>query len=219
MDGRLIELMQVVDEAAAELATSPKVSDQVWRAVSRVREVRQSLDRRDLESADPYLILALDSGLFRSWAAQVEPGGEDARRRRLRPALEQVRQALRDLQTETPVADDRPVKDVVSWLDDVLDASQREIAELLETSPRTYQRWLSDSDDAAPSGEDARRVRVLARIVQHLRHVWTGPGVLMWLRAPHPALDNESPLSALASPDRTIELLGAASASRSFRAA
>ena len=219
MDSRLDELMHVVDEAATELAASPKVSDDVWRAISRVREVRQSLDRWDLESADPYLILALDSGLFRSWAAQVEPDGEDARRKKLRPALEQIRQALRDLRSEAPVADDRPAKDIVSWLDDVLDAPQREVAELLGTSARTYQRWLSDSDDAAPSGEDARRVRVLARVVQHLRHVWTGPGVLMWLRAPHPALDDQSPLSVLASPERTIELLGAASASRSFRAA
>lgn len=219
MDDRLSELTQLVDEAVAELATSPKVSDEVWHAVVRIREVRQALDRRDLESIDPYLLLALDGGLFRSWAAQDEPGGEDARRRKLRPALEQVRQALRDLRTEAPVADDRPVKQIVAWLDEVLDAPQREVAEILGTSARTHQRWLSDADAAAPRGEDARRVRVLARVVQHLRHVWTGPGVLMWLRTPHPALDGDMPLTALGEPDRTVELLGAASASRSFRAA
>lgn len=65
-----------------------------------------------------------------------------------------------------------------------------------------------------PTGEDERRLRVVARIVNQLRHSLTGPGVVDWFEHPRADLDASRPVDVLNDPDRLELLLAAAAASR-----
>ena len=97
--------------------------------------------------------------------------------------------------------------------------SQPRKAELLRVSPRTYQRWISERDSAQPSSDDERRLRVVARIVNQLRHSLTGPGVVDWFEYARADLDGETPSAALDDPDKLEPLIVAAAASRGSIAA
>lgn len=70
-----------------------------------------------------------------------------------------------------------------------------------------------------PTGEDERRLRVVARIVNQLRHSLTGPGVIDWFEHPRTDLDGSRPVDVLDDPDRLELLLAAAAASRGTVAA
>jgi hypothetical protein len=118
------------------------------------------------------------------------------------------------------VSEDRPIGDVVRWLDDKLGAvAQPRKAELLDVAGRTYQRWLSEHESATPSGDDEWRVRLVARIVNQLRHSLSGPGVVEWFAHARDELDGQSPKDLLSSPDRAEDLLNVALASRASVAA
>jgi hypothetical protein len=215
---RLDELHEAAAEAGRHLATARVVPAEVGRVVAEVSEAREATPETELAAVDPYLVLALDRGLLGAWRA-LRDGADAARRDAVRVAVEQIRQALRDLGDDAPVADTRPAKDVARWLGEVLDASQADVAALLGVSPRQYQRWVSASDPAEPRGADAHRLRAVARLVAHLRHAWTGPGVVAWLTAPHPALEGHAPVSLLDDPDQLPRLRGLAASTRSTRAA
>ncbi|HUH08879.1 MAG TPA: hypothetical protein VML96_13850 [Egibacteraceae bacterium] len=215
---QLDELYEATQQASDRLAVQRRVPGEVRRAIGRVTEARESSTESELETLDPYLVMALDSGLLAAWRAFESPAG-DQRRRRVRVAVEQVRQALRDIREDGAVSDARPVKDVAGWIDDALDSAQADIAGLLGVSLRQYQRWVSKTDAAAPRGEDAQRVRVLARLVSHLRHALTGPGVVAWLATGHPALDGAAPASLLGRADQITLLRRLAASMRSTRAA
>jgi hypothetical protein len=89
---------------------------------------------------------------------------------------------------------------------------QQRKAQLLRVSLRTYQRWVSAT--TTPSGDEERRLRVVARFVTQLRHSLTGPGVVEWFVRPRADLDGASPADALDDPDRLEPLVAAAAASR-----
>ena len=94
-----------------------------------------------------------------------------------------------------PIGEDRPAHEVALWLDATLaSVSQPRKAELLHVSPRTYQRWISDQEAVRPSGEDERRLRIVARIVNQLRHSLTGPGVVDWFEHPRADLGGATPV-------------------------
>ena len=149
-----------------------------------------------LESVDPYLAEGLLGGAVVCLKA-LRDDDVARSRRELRLGLEQVRQALRDVLAEHPVSADQSAKAVARWLADTVSVPQAEVARILDVSPRTFQRWLSETDTAAPTGDDEMRLRIVARLVNHLRHSFTGPGALRWLERPHPQLGDRPPISLL----------------------
>lgn len=215
---RLPELLDQLNEASRALAGSETTPDAVERAVTELRNARTEEDIDALGELDPYLVQALDRGLLAAWEALQRDDPRD-RRRTLRLALEQARQALRDLADETPVSEARTAKEVARWLNQVTGWSQQEAADLLGVDRRQLQRWVSAAETTTPRGEDARRLRVVARVVAHLRHAMTGPGVAAWLQRPHPTLGGAAPTSLLLDAEATPRLIALAAAARSQCAA
>lgn len=79
---------------------------------------------------------------------------------------------------------------------------------------RQLQRWLA-AHGSEPAGAEAARIRVVARLVNQLRHTFTGPGVLAWFSRKHPML-GEAPAALLDDPMRYPELVSVATASRAM---
>lgn len=169
-------------------------------------------------AVDPYLFLAAQRAVIGALRA-LESDDEAAARSELRVRLEQIRQVFRDLAEAGPLSQDRPAKEIARWLVEALDAPQARIAKLFPISPRTLQRWISESDPVSPEGNDARRLRVIAAVVNHLRHSLTGPGVLAWFDQPHPRLQGETPRDLLEHYDALPRLSTLASSTRSHTAA
>lgn len=167
---------------------------------------------------DPYLLMAAQRALLGSLRA-LSIDDASLAREQVRVRLEQLRQVYRDLAEGEAVYEDRSAKEVAAWLADVLDVPQARLAELLGVSSRTFQRWISEKDAAAPDGEDARRIRVVARIANHLRHVLTGPGVVQWFESPNSQLQTARPLDLLDDPDAAVRLTTLAASARSHTAA
>lgn len=149
---------------------------------------------------DPYLLLELEKAQVRALRA-LDDDDPVSERRATRLALENLRALFARLAEQAPMSDDRPAKHVAHWLIERLDVPQRQIAEALEVNPRTFGRWASENEPQSPTGEDARRLRVLAQVTAQLRFALTGPGVIAWLARPNPQLENVTPMQLLCNPD------------------
>lgn len=160
---------------------------------------------------DPYLSSALLTAVIH--ALRSEEAGD---RRDLRVAVERIRQALRDLLDERPVWRGGP-KYAAVWLGKQ-GLGARDLADLLDVSASTIHRWVNPDDETQLSGEQAERVVVLAKIVNHLRHAMTARGVAQWLTRPHPELDDRTPIHNLKDADSYRRLVDLASGTRSFLA-
>ncbi|MFZ0087906.1 MAG: hypothetical protein WAL63_00260 [Solirubrobacteraceae bacterium] len=183
--------------------------------VGLVEEVADAIAAGDDQAAlvNPWLWIKLQSAAIRAQSAIREE--EPDRHRHLRLALEQMRFLFARIADREPIGEDRPAQEVALWLDSKLaSVSQPRKAELLHVSPRTYQRWISDRDSARPAGDDARRLRIVARIVNQLRHSLTGPGVVEWFEHPRADLAGATPSRVLDDPEKLELLIGAAAASR-----
>lgn len=137
-------------------------------------------------------------------ALRAALGGEEderGQRRALRLLIEELRFRLARLAEYEQVSDERPVDEVVRWLDGVLSLPQAAKAKLCRVGERTYQRWVSETDPGQPTGDDERRVRLLARLVTELRFVLTAVGAAEWLEREQPALGGRVPLDLLDEPD------------------
>jgi uncharacterized protein (DUF2384 family) len=167
---------------------------------------------------DPYLLVSAQSALNHAMRLFFSSDLAGARRE-MRTRLEQMRQVFRDIAEGGPLYEDTSAKEIARWLVDALDTSQASLAELLGVSARTLQRWISESASVGPDGEDARRVRVVARIANHLRHALTGPGVVRWFQLPHPQLGRRRPLDVLDDPQAAELLTTLAASTRSHTAA
>jgi uncharacterized protein (DUF2384 family) len=200
------------------LASTREVPDIVRYFVDGLADDLATLPLDATLRVDPYLLVSLQGSLIGALRALENPDPALARRE-LRVRLEQLRQVYRDLADARPAYEDQPVKQLVRWLAHVLDVPQARLAELFDVSPRTFQRWLSEADETAPVGEDARRVRVVANLVGHLRHSLTGQGVLDWMERPHPAIDGRIPRELLKEPDALTRLTRLAAGTRSATAA
>jgi hypothetical protein len=163
--------------------------------------------------ADPYLTTTLWAAAFRAEKA-LRQDNDEQQRRDLRIALEQFRQALRDIIENRPYSDDVPVRDVLSKTAEILAAPQKTLAELLGVSVRQLQRWLA-ADGTEPAADDAARIRIVGQLVNQLRHSFTGPGVVAWFDREHPVL-GQQPIKLLDDPLRYPALLGAATATRAM---
>lgn len=166
---------------------------------------------------DPYFLVSAQRALLGAMRA-LDSDDPVWTRRQLRIRLEQLRQVYRDIAEGEMVYEDRPAKEVAAWLASVLEVSQARLAELAGVSARTLQRWLSEGG-AGPEGEDARRLRMIARAANHLRHVLTGPGVVRWFEQANPQLDGRRPLDLLADPGAAAQLSTLAASARSQSAA
>lgn len=156
-------------------------------------------------------------------AQAVAYGEEDDRkkRRELRLLIEEMRFRLARLAEREQLADDRPIDDIVQWFDATVTVSQAAKAALLGIGDRTYQRWVSSSEQAGPSGDEERRLRIIAWLVGDLRHVLTATGVVNWLTRPHPALGDRAPAAVIEAgdPDDLALLYGLVAAARAGAAA
>lgn len=200
------------------LVRSAEIPDSVRYFVDGLADDLARLPLDATLRVDPYLLVTLQGSLIAALRALENPDPAIARSE-LRVRLEQLRQVYRDLSDGRPVYEDRSVKQLVRWLAQVLDVPHARLAELFDVSARTFQRWLSETDETAPVGEDARRVRVVANLVGHLRHALTGQGVLDWMERPHPGIGGRTPRELLREPDALTLLTRLAASTRSSTAA
>ncbi len=110
----------VAEEVAALANALPKLAD-------------------DYAEADPYLTRALQAGTINALLAI-----RNENRTELRLAIEQVRQALRDMLDERPVWRSG-TKDAAVWLGSV-GLSTDDLAEVFSVSPETIRRWASTNN-------------------------------------------------------------------------
>jgi hypothetical protein len=194
------------DRLAAEPTVTPGMAAAVRAFTSAVRET--PLERWVM--ADPYLALLVHRAVLEAGAA-----ADSADRDGLRLALERLAHVLASLGEAEEVGEGRTPKDLARWLVEAVDAPQRDLADLLGVDLRRLQRWLSARERTQPDGEEARRVRAVARLVAQLRHAFTGAGVLAWFDWPRPDLDGATPRELLADPVRLPDLVLAAGSTRS----
>ena len=200
-------------EANRRLGREPETPASVVGLVQDITDAIAGGDDVTVAAVNPWLWIALQRAALRAQASLRERDPE--RRRQLRLALEQMRFLFARIADREPIGEDQPTDQVARWLDVTLaSVSQPKKAELLHVSPRTYQRWISDREPARPSGSDERRLRVVARLVNQLRHSLTGPGVVDWFEHPRADLGGRSPSDVLDDSTKLERLLAAAAASR-----
>jgi hypothetical protein len=209
---------EALANANRRLAAAPDTPAAVVGLVEDLADAMAVDEEPRLAAVNPWLWIRAQRAALR---AQGALRLDDPRRRReLRLALEQLRFLFARLAEREPIGEDRPAGDVARWLERALPSvSQARKAALLRVSPRTYQRWVSDRQATTPGGEDERRLRIVARLVNQLRHGLTGPGVVEWFEHPRADLDGAAPADVLDDPDRLDGLLAAAAASRGSVAA
>lgn len=201
-----------------QLAREPEISEDLRLYLDQLADDVSALTSQEGVDVDPYLFVAAQGALIRALLL-LDSGNASAARKEMRTRLEQMRQVFRDIAEGGPLYEERSVKEIARWLAHCLETSQASLADLLGVSTRTLQRWISETDTAQPEGEDARRVRVVARIVNHLRHSLTGPGVVRWFSLPHPLLGSRRPIDLLDDPGAVEQLSALAAGVRSHSAA
>jgi uncharacterized protein (DUF2384 family) len=183
-------LFETFCELVEELSRSTNVSAAFVRRVVETAE-RIPETPVDLADMDPYLRTSLLTAVVHSQSAASR-----RERSRLLIELERARQAMRDIVDERPVWRGGP-RDAARWLVEDARIPKADIERLLDISPTTLRRWLDPDDGTEPSADTAERAAAVAKIVNHLRHAMTPRGVVMWLQAPHPDLDDRAPIDEL----------------------
>ena len=211
-------LAHEIGEANQRLARETAVPPSIIGLIGDLSDAIAEADNATVSLIDPSLWIQIQAAALRAQRAATFDDDRE-QRRAVRISLEQLRFLFARLAERRPVAEDQPIKDVLAWLDDKLNVPQRRKADLLGVGERTYQRWISPSETAAPEAEQEHRVRVVARVTAQLRHVLTGAGVADWFETPLTGLDDRRPLDVLGDPAATEEVLHLAVAPRSFSAA
>jgi hypothetical protein len=207
-------LLDQVNESTKLLQRSKTVPPEVGRLIDSFEAELGAATPLSL-LADPYLTTTLWSAAYRAEKALRRDNDED-RRRDVRIALEQVRQALRDIVENQPYNDNAPVRQVLVKTVVALAAPQKTLADLLGVSIRQLQRWLAP-DGPEPAADDAARIRAVGQVVNQLRHAFTGPGVVAWFYRDHPVL-KRPPIELLDDPLNYPQVLSAATAARAMTA-
>ena len=207
---RPAEAAAAVDAMNDTLAASARVPAGVGIAVAALVAAVRATPLERWTAADPYLALLVHRAVLDAQAA-VEGEERDA----LRIALERLSHALAALGEAEEVGDARSPKELARWLASTVEVPQRDLADLLGVDLRRFQRWISARERTRPEGEEARRLRALARIVGQLRHAFTPAGVVAWFDWPRPDLGGATPRELLADPVRLPDLLLAAGSTRS----
>lgn len=197
-----------------ELARHATIPDAIAAAV---RDIAAGVDQTNLqrwERIDPRHAVILLQSTLTAQRTLEDPQSPHARDQ-LRIALESLRQSLSAIAEREPVSDERSPKDLIQWLAAHTEVPQTKLAHLLGVSARQLQRWLSPSEKAQPEGEEARKVRVVARIVNQLRFVLTPAGTIEWFGWPRSDLTNRRPVDLLDDPAQEPALLTVAGSMRS----
>jgi DNA-binding transcriptional regulator YiaG len=204
------EIQRLNDELAGERTIPPAI-------VATVREIATGIEETNLrrwETVDPtHAVIVLRSAVSAQLA--VEEPDSPVARDQLRVALESIRQSLAAIAEREPVSAERSPKEIVQWLAARTEVSQSRLAELLGVSARQLQRWLSATESAQPEGDDARRVRLVARIVNQLRFALTPAGTVEWFGWERSDLGSRRPRELLDDPMEEPRLLMIAGAMRS----
>jgi hypothetical protein len=207
---RPAEAASAVDSLNDLLAAEARVPAGVGAEVARLAAAVRATPLERWTAADPYLALLVHRAVLDAQAA-VE--GEE--RDELRIALERLSHALAALGEAEEVGDERTPKELARWLVAAVEVPQRDLADLLGVDLRRFQRWISARERTRPEGEEARRLRAIARLVGQLRHAFTAAGVIAWFDWPRPELGGATPRELLADPVRLPDLLLAAGSTRS----
>jgi hypothetical protein len=181
-----------------------------------VREIAEAVDQTTIsrwETIDPRHALIVLHSAISAQRAIDDPDSSEARDQ-LRLALDSLGQALAAIAEREAVADDRSPKDLLNWLAATTEVPQNRIAALLGVSLRRLQRWLSANESSQPEGEELRRVRALARIVNQLRFVLTPAGTVDWFDWPRGDLEGQTPGQLLRDPARLPDLVAIAGSMR-----
>jgi uncharacterized protein (DUF2384 family) len=186
--------------------------------IDGVREIAAGVARETAiarwEAVDPYLVLIIHRGVIQAEEATRYPNEPEARDQ-LRVALESLRQGFAAIAEGEPVGDERSPKEIVRWLVETAEVPQAKLADLLGVHLRKFQRWASAREQSQPEGEDARRVRAVARIINQLRFSLTPAGAVDWFSWPRDDLDGRRPTDLLGEPDKLPELTMIAGSMRS----
>lgn len=161
-----------------------------------------------LSDVDPYLSNAILTATVHALTA-ADAEEIDA----LRLAIERLRQALRDVGDERPVWQVGP-KQAAVWLREQ-GIGVSDLSDVLFVAEGTVRRWTNPDDAQEPSGDNAERLLVLTKIVNHLRHAMTSRGAVQWLLRPHPLLDDRRPVDDLKDHASYQRLVHLASGTRS----
>lgn len=185
-----------LEEAGRRLTTSETVPESVLGLLTDLCEDIGNTDLKEASDVSPATWIGVQAAALRALRAVHEPDGRE-QRRMLRLLIEELRFRLARLAEDEPVSDGRPIKDVVRWLDHAWNVSQSVKGELFDVSDRTWQRWASPNETSAPTGDQDRQVRLVARLVNDLRFLLTANGVLDWLVAELPDLEGRRPLDVV----------------------
>ena len=207
---RPAEAAAAVDALNDRLAAEAHVPAEIGAEVARLAAAVRATPLERWTAADPYLALLVHRAVLDARAA-VEDESRDA----LRIALERLSHALAALGEAEEVGDARTPKELARWLVSAVEVPQRDLADLLGVDLRRFQRWISARERTRPEGEEARRLRALARVVGQLRHAFTPAGVVAWFDWPRPELGGATPRELLADPVRLPDLMLAAGSTRS----
>lgn len=146
--------------------------------------------------------MALQAAALRAQGVLLDDDRDERqRRRKFRLIIEELRFRLARLAEHQTVSEDRPVKDLAIWFERILPVSHTDKGALFGVSERTWQRWSSESETAAPTGAAAAQLRLLSRLINELRHTLTAPGALRWAQTRLADLDDRSPVEAFAVND------------------
>ena len=212
------EIASVLGDANRRLARELHTPAAVAALAQDVAGAIAAGDDGDAAAVNPWLWIRVQRAALKAQAALLADDPE--RRRELRLALEQMRFLFARIAERAPIGDERPIGEVARWLDGTLESvAQSRKAQLLGVSQRTYQRWISTRAPSRPSGDEERRLRITARLVNQLRHSLTAPGVIDWFEHRRADLGGDTPAEALADPARTEALVVVAAASRGSLAA
>jgi hypothetical protein len=207
---RPAEAAAAVDALNDTLAAEARVPAAVGAAVGALAAAVRATPLERWTAADPYLALLVHRAVLDAQAA-VEEESRDA----LRIALERLSHALAALGEAEEVGDARSPKELARWLARTVEVPQRDLADLLGVDLRRFQRWISARERTRPEGEEARRLRALARLVGQLRHSFTAAGVVAWFDWPRADLGGATPRELLTDPVRLPDLMLAAGSTRS----
>jgi hypothetical protein len=209
---RPAEAAEELHELSMRLAAFTEIPPEIQ---GPVRELTDAVDaaRGRWSSIDPHYVEILLRATLSAQIALMEPELPESRDR-LRMALDGLSAAFDAIAEQEQVSDDRTGKELVSWLAEHTEVSQVELARLLGVSPRQFQRWLSPGETAGPEGDDLRRVRVVARIVNQLRFSLTPAGVVWWFSHRLPQLGGKRPIDLLDRPARLPDLIAVANETR-----
>jgi len=195
------QLVEVNGLLAESSETPPGVIEFVERFADALAK-----DGQEAPIEDPHLLIELQRAVL---AAKLALNREDPERRGiLRVQLERMREIVRAATAEEPVSDWRSANEIATWLNENTGVSQRRLADLLGVGKRTFQRWVAGT--SSPSGDRERRLRIVARLVNHLRYALTPQGVIGWFERPREELDGRAPRDLLAEPDALSRLEGLA---------